>query len=89
MPELEGQVDGGLAIESEEAPIFGWVLIQVDLYMEGAFDSAHCACHLDVQRIARATGNREAVRLRKLKDSIEVFLAGAEAFREPSFTLNE
>jgi hypothetical protein len=50
--------------------------------VEGALDSAHGACHLDIHRISRAAGHREAVRLRKLKDSIEIFLAGAEAFGE-------
>ena len=82
VPELEREIDGGLAIGRIEAAVFGRVLIQIHLDVEGFFDGRDGRGEANIHGIARAAGHREAAGFRELDERVIVFLAGAEALGE-------
>src|ERR1700691_1436355 len=78
VPELEGQVDGGLAVGREEAAVLSGMLIRAHGNVEGLLDGGDGSCDVEVDAIGRGGDDGEAVLPGEIDDGVVVVLGGAE-----------
>ena len=62
VPELEGQIGGGLAVGRVEGAVLGRMLVGPHAHVEGSLDGGDGAFDLDVHAVAGAADDGEAVR---------------------------
>src|SRR5277367_3156652 len=78
VPELEREIDHGLAIGGEEVAVFRGVMVDAHAHVEGDLDVGYRAFDLDFHSVARAADDREAVSFRVTNDRVIVFLSGTK-----------
>ena len=86
MPNGHAQREGGLPIRRKEGAIFGRMLVNIHLQMEGAFDLIGCAFEIHHQPILMGVGHGKAVCLREIDDRLVVSLRGSKLLSELSDT---
>lgn len=78
VPELEGKIDSGLAVRSEEAAVLRGMLVGAHRDVEGLLDGGDGSGDVEVEAIGRGGYDGEAVLVREIDDGVVVVLGGAE-----------
>ncbi len=78
VPKVEGQVDRGLAVGTEEGAVLRGVLIGTHVHMERGFNGCYGAFDLHIHGVARAANDLEAVSLGEADHGVVVLLGGAK-----------
>jgi hypothetical protein len=84
VPELEGEIDAGLAVGSEEDAVFSGVLVGAQGEVKSLVDGGYGSGDAEVEAVGRGGDDGEAVFLGEGDDGVVVVLRGCEGGGELS-----